>query len=270
MATYAVGDIQGCYRELMALLETVGFSHKTDQLWCVGDIVARGPDSADAIRFFYENEHSVHTVLGNHDLNLVAVLLGHREAKRNDKLSGILTASEKLDWVDWLRSQPLMQQLNPSTVISHAGIYPWWSVEEAQTYADEVSAVLNNNDFEDFIKSMFSNKPSKWDSSLSGFDRYRFIVNAFTRMRYCHPNAELDLTRKDDPYQHSSQDDLQPWFYFWSSSDYRLLFGHWAALMGNTHRQDILALDTGCVWGQYMTLYDLSNDKFYYQNAFSA
>lgn len=253
----------------MTLLDTVGFSHKTDQLWCVGDIVARGPDSADALRFFYKNEQSVHTVLGNHDLNLVAVLLKYRDAKSNDKLNGILTATERLDWVDWLRHQPLVKSLNGSSIISHAGIYPWWSIQEAQTYSDEVSTVLKGTNFETFIKHMFSNAPLKWDSSLSGFDRYRFIVNAFTRMRYCYPSGELELTRKDDPSQHSSQDELQPWFNFWLKSNYRLLFGHWAALMGNTHRKDILALDTGCVWGQYMTLYDLNNNKFYYQNAFS-
>jgi len=270
MSDYIVGDIQGCFRELEALLTKVSFNPKNDALWCVGDIVARGPDSRDALKFFYQNSSSVHTVLGNHDLNLMAVLLGYRKPNPKDKLDTLLADSERFSWLDWLRQQPLLQQLKShKTVIAHAGIYPWWKLEEAAHYANEVENVLVGTQFESFMRELFGNTPEKWDSSLQEFDRYRFIVNAFTRMRYCSPDGELEFSKKDNPYQSSSQDSFKPWFNFWPESDNRVIFGHWAALMGETRRQDVIALDTGCVWGQHMTLYNVESKTFFHQPALS-
>lgn len=263
-----VGDVQGCLRELDALLTQVGFNPANDSLWCVGDIVARGPDSRDALHFFYQNSHSVHTVLGNHDLNLMAILLGFRQPHPEDKLEPLLSDSLRFDWLDWLREQPLMQQIpGQNTVLTHAGIYPWWQLQEAKKYANEVEQMLVGRQFESFMQHLFSNYPQKWHSSLQGFDRYRFIVNAFTRMRYCSPDGELDFSRKDNPYQNSSQDSAKPWFTFWPESDNQVLFGHWASLMGETRRQDIIGLDTGCVWGQHMTLYSVESKTFFHQPA---
>ena len=268
MSNYVVGDIQGCFRELEALLTQVSFNPANDSLWCVGDIVARGPDSRDALRFFYENSNSVHSVLGNHDLNLMAVLLDCRQPNPKDKLNALLEDSSRYDWLEWLRHQPLLHQLEEhNTVIAHAGIYPWWTLEQASQYAHEVTKVLTGDEFENFMQQLFGNSPGKWDSSLQGFDRYRFIVNAFTRMRYCNPEGELDFSQKDNPYERSSQDSYKPWFNFWPESENRVLFGHWAALMGETRRQDVIALDTGCVWGQYMTLYSVENKTFFHEPA---
>ena len=270
MSHYIVGDIQGCFRELEALLTQVAFNPASDSLWCVGDIVARGPDSRDALKFFYQNSSSVHTVLGNHDINLMAVLLGFRKPNPKDKLGELLADEQRFAWLDWLRHQPLLQQLkNSNTIVAHAGIYPWWKLDEATQYANEVGKVLAGNQFQNFMQELFGNFPKKWDSSLQGFDRYRFIVNAFTRMRYCSPDGELEFSKKDNPYDSSSQDSFTPWFKFWPESDNRLIFGHWAALMGETRRQDVVALDTGCVWGQHMTLYNVESKKFFYQPAFS-
>ncbi|MDV6315578.1 symmetrical bis(5'-nucleosyl)-tetraphosphatase [Idiomarina sp. HP20-50] len=268
MSHYIVGDIQGCFRELEALLTQVSFNPTEDSLWCVGDIVARGPDSRDALRFFYQNSHSVHTVLGNHDLNLMAVLLGFRQPNPKDKLDALLADKHRFEWLDWLRQQPLMQELEGfNTVLAHAGIYPWWTLSEAGQHAKEVEAVLVSSQFESFMQQLFGDTPKKWRSSLQGFDRYRFIVNAFTRMRYCRSDGELDFSQKDNPYQGSPQDSYKPWFTFWPESGNRVLFGHWAALMGETRRQDIIGLDTGCVWGQHMTLYNVESKTFFHQPA---
>ncbi|RUO68307.1 symmetrical bis(5'-nucleosyl)-tetraphosphatase [Idiomarina ramblicola] len=270
MSHYIVGDIQGCFRELEALLSQVGFNPTVDSLWCVGDIVARGPNSRDALKFFYQNSGSVHTVLGNHDLNLMAVLLGFRKPNPKDKLDELLADEQRFAWLDWLRHQPLLKPLNSvKTVVAHAGIYPWWTLGEATKYANEVENVLAGEQFESCMQQLFGDSPKKWDSSLQEFDRYRFIVNAFTRMRYCSPDGELEFSKKDNPYQSSSQNSLKPWFNFWPESESRVVFGHWAALMGETRRQDVIALDTGCVWGQHMTLYNVESKTFFHQPAFS-
>lgn len=268
MSLYIVGDIQGCFRELQALLTQVSFNPDRDTLWCVGDVVARGPDSKDALAFFYQHSNSVKTVLGNHDLNLMAILLGYRQPNPKDKLDAILSSPQRHAWLDWMRQQPLMKQdTTNKLVMSHAGIYPWWTLQQAAQHAREVENTLQGDEFEAFMRVLFGDTPSKWSSSLHGFDRYRFIVNAFTRMRYCSPNGELEFSQKDNPYQGSSQNSDKPWFQFWPESDHRILFGHWAALMGETRRKDVIALDTGCVWGQHMTLYCAESDTYFHQPA---
>lgn len=267
MSQYVVGDIQGCYRELMLLLEHVGFSYDTDHLWCVGDIVARGPDSLDALRFFADApDHAVNTVLGNHDLNLISVLLGLRQPHRKDNTDAIIASKRRLDWIDWLRHRPLLHLDAPhNLLISHAGLYPWWSIVEAESSALEVAHILRSDDFAAFIKSMFGDTPKKWHSSLSGFDRYRFIVNALTRMRYCTADGELNFSEKMHP-RDNNDNELRPWFDYYDQP-YRVAFGHWAALMGDSTHKQTIALDTGCVWGNHMTLWDVDNDIFYHQSA---
>ncbi|MGM0525046.1 MAG: symmetrical bis(5'-nucleosyl)-tetraphosphatase [Pseudomonadota bacterium] len=267
MSLYVVGDIQGCYRELMMLLDKVGFSYQYDTLWCVGDIVARGPDSLQALEFFENSpQHAIRTVLGNHDLNLLGILLGFREANPKDKLDGILQSRRKLDWIDWLRQQPLLHtEAQHNLAISHAGIYPWWSLNQAKSAALELEHTLQAEDFAIFIKQMFGNKPDNWSSSLTGFDRYRFIVNAFTRMRFCHTSGELNFSEKAHPEQQADKN-LRPWFEFYQQPT-RVAFGHWAALMGDTNNSDVVGLDTGCVWGNHMTLWDVDKNVCYQQSA---
>lgn len=267
MSLYVVGDIQGCYRELIQLLDRVGFSFDSDQLWCVGDIVARGPDSLDALRFFVDSPaHAVHTVLGNHDLNLIGVLLGQREINPKDKIDALAASHRKLDWLDWLRQQPLCHiNHEHNLLISHAGLYPWWTASQACDYAADVENTFQAEDFASFIAAMFSNQPEKWHSSLSGFDRYRFIVNAMTRMRFCSNDGKLNFSVKTHPDQ-VSDSHLQPWFDFYEGS-HRVVFGHWAALMGETSHSRAIGLDTGCVWGNHMTLWDVDNDRYYRQSS---
>lgn len=267
MSLYVVGDIQGCYRELMMLLEKVGFSHTNDTLWCVGDLVARGPDSLETLKFFVNApNNSVKTVLGNHDLSLISVLLGYREAKANDRLQAVIESRQRLDWVDWLRSQPLLHHKpKKQLLISHAGIYPWWSLEDAKNCASDVEKQLRSNKFDILIKNMFGDSPVIWDSSLTGYDRYRFIINAFTRMRFCTDARELDLAAKGPPDQQSSAA-LNPWYQYYQLPE-TAVFGHWAALMGQTKLSRVKGLDTGCVWGNYMTLWDVKRNVYYKQPA---
>lgn len=267
MSLYIVGDIQGCYRELMALLDHVGFSHQSDQLWCVGDIVARGPDSLEALRFFVDSPNaSVRTVLGNHDLNLIGVLLGTRDLNPKDKLGPIVESTRRLDWIDWLRQQPLMHwDPQRDVAVSHAGIYPWWTLTDAQNCASDVEAQLQSEKFASFIKTMFGNEPTQWSSSLRGIDRYRFIVNAFTRMRYCDQRGHLEFSLKSHP-RDNVDSGWQPWFHHYRQPT-QVAFGHWAALMGETESEKIIGLDTGCVWGNYMTLWDVDSKTFYRQPA---
>ncbi|HAR55237.1 MAG TPA: bis(5'-nucleosyl)-tetraphosphatase [Idiomarina baltica] len=268
MATYIVGDIQGCYSELMELLNQVGFSHKSDSLWCVGDIVARGPDSKAAIDFFLNSGSSVNTVLGNHDLNLLAILLGAREVNPKDKLEAVISSSRRLDYIDWIRQQPLLHHFNHhNTLLCHAGVYPLWSTEQAAEHANEVEQLLTSDDMPRLVNQMFSNQPSNWRSSLSGFDRYRFIINAFTRMRFCSKTGELDFHRKNHP-RIDTDAQWKPWFELSHSND-RIVFGHWAALMGETQNTKYIGLDTGCVWGQHMTLFHLEEAKYFTQPALS-
>lgn len=268
MATYLVGDIQGCYAELMELLDEVGFSSKTDSLWCVGDIVARGPDSKAALDFFVDSGAAVNTVLGNHDLNLLAVLMGSREVNPKDKLNAIVSSTRRLDYIDWIREQPLLHHFEQhNTLLSHAGIYPFWSTAQAKTLASEVTQSLKSDAMPSLVEHMFSNQPNNWCSSLSGFDRYRFIINAFTRMRFCSKTGELDFHRKNHP-RIDTDAQWKPWFELSHSND-RIVFGHWAALMGETQNTKYIGLDTGCVWGQHMTLFHLEEAKYFTQPALS-
>ncbi|RUO63441.1 Bis(5'nucleosyl)-tetraphosphatase, ApaH [Pseudidiomarina planktonica] len=267
MAHYLVGDVHGCYQELETLLERVSFRPKRDKLFCVGDIVGRGPDSRKTLELFVSLGDSAQIVLGNHDLNLLALLQGLREPNPKDLLDGILQAPKPLrdSWSDWLRQQPLMVESPPKVkqhfTMCHAGIYPWWSLTEAASLADEVVTELKSDRFIPLLKNMYGNSPTHWHSSLSGFDRYRFIVNAFTRMRYCGQDGYLDLTAKGSPTK-QREDDLKPWFHWWNPTSSTIMFGHWAALAGQTERADVIGLDTGCVWGEHLTLLSWPKQKY--------
>jgi len=271
MSIYVVGDLQGCYRELEQLLQRVSFDAHQDTLYLVGDLVARGPDSRKALELVIELGSSAKTVLGNHDLNLLAILLGLRDANPNDRLDAIVAAPkpQQQRWIDWLRQQPLLLESPADTtpfVVSHAGIYPWWTIAEAKQYAAEVSTELQSDRLLPLLSNMYGNKPAHWHSSLAGFDRYRFIVNAFTRMRYCTAEGMLDLTAKGDPHKESS-DRVKPWFNWWKPSATTVIFGHWAALQGKTKRADVIGLDTGCVWGEHLTLMRWPQQQLHQQSA---
>jgi bis(5'-nucleosyl)-tetraphosphatase (symmetrical) len=260
MARYLVGDIQGCAAPLKQALKQVNFDAKFDELWCVGDLIGRGPSPLDCLELLRDLGHATKIVLGNHDLNLLAVLSGVRDAHPNDRLQSLiqLTDSEKRDWIDWLVQQPLLIRSDDNLVMTHAGVYPWWTVAEAESYALEVSEALKAawraNRLDKFLVAMYGNEPAQWSSTLQGMDRIRFFINVFTRMRFCDLSGHLNFSVKSAPTDQQVPSHLKPWFELWDVSEYTLVFGHWAALMGNTFRDDIIGLDTGCVWGEYLTV----------------
>ncbi|MFH4603111.1 symmetrical bis(5'-nucleosyl)-tetraphosphatase [Vibrio diabolicus] len=268
MATYIVGDIQGCFDELQRLLEQVSFSAKKDQLWLAGDLVARGPKSLETLRFVKSLGKSATVVLGNHDLHLLAVAHGIKKVKDKDKTAPIFTAPDKEDLLAWLAQQPLMAE-HDEFVMCHAGISPQWNLITARKCAREVERIIQSEELPWLLKNMYSNQPDSWDDSLQGLDRYRYIINAFTRMRFCFPDGRLDMDCKLPPQQVSGNE-LIPWFDVPQRVHLNktVLFGHWAALQGHVD-EEIIGLDTGCVWGGSLTMIRWDDKKIFTQDALS-
>ncbi|WP_192035215.1 symmetrical bis(5'-nucleosyl)-tetraphosphatase [Halomonas sp. YLGW01] len=275
MTTYAIGDLQGCHREFVALLERLDFAPGRDRLWLAGDLVNRGPGSLDCLREVIALGASARVVLGNHDLHLLAVARGGATTKRSDTLAPILEARDREMLLDWLQQQPLMVRervgvsgIEPGeagdTVMCHAGLLPQWSVAKAQALAGEVEARLAG-DAGDFLARMYGNRPNRWRDDLDGIERLRFITNAFTRMRFIDSEGHLDFSAKEG--LDSAPEGFAPWFIYPREDDPHILFGHWAALEGATpgSRVRAEALDTGCVWGGSLTALDLSTGKRYHQ-----
>jgi len=265
MATYAIGDIQGCYDELQNLLEKVNFSSQ-DQLWIAGDLVNRGPKSLETLRFLKDLGNQATCVLGNHDLHLLAVHYGAVSCKRNDTLDEILSAPDCIELMDWLRKQKLLvhdKKLNYAMV--HAGIPPCWSVRKARKRAKEVETVLRGTLAREFFNHMYGNKPDCWSSSYEGWDRLRLITNYLTRMRFCDNNGKLDFSAKGT--LESQPSGYQPWFKLPrkdpEEDPVRIIFGHWAALEGEAEAEHVFALDTGCVWGNKLTAMRLQDQQLF-------
>lgn len=262
MATYIVGDIQGCFEGLQRLLKKVEFSPKSDQLIAVGDLIGRGPQPLETLNYLYSLEERFDTVLGNHDLHLLAIYAGIRKAKPNDNLDSLLTSPTLSTHINWLRRKPLALMANQNTLVSHAGLYPKWSVKKVLNYSNEVSEQLQSKNWKAFVANMYGNQPSVWQKSLHGAERLRFIVNALTRMRFIKNQEELDFTCKMSP--ETAPYNVTPWFNVSNKklkANQRVVFGHWASLNGNTGLQQFSGLDTGYVWGQSMTMLKLPNDE---------
>lgn len=265
MTTYAIGDLHGCHAEFVELLEHLAFDPRHDRLWLVGDLVNRGPDSLACLREVMALGASAVTVLGNHDFHLLAVARGGAGAQRKDSLAAILTAPDRDRLLDWLQARPLMVQKDSSlrglTVMTHAGLLPQWSVDQAGFLADEVQTILTGEGSGAFLEQMYGNEPCIWGDDLDGIDRWRFIVNMFTRMRFIDARGRLDFTGKEG--LDSAPAGFAPWFQYPRADETRLLFGHWAALQGDLpdSRVTAEALDTGCVWGGGLTALDLSTGK---------
>ena len=254
MAIYAIGDIQGCFDALRRLLDKVGFDPALDRLWSVGDLVNRGPGSLETLRFFKGLDDAAVAVLGNHDLHLLAVHAGTQPVKKKDTFQSLLAADDVDDLMDWLRRRPLMHlDRTHGVAIAHAGLAPQWDIDTARACAAEVEAILRGPRYRDLLDAMYGDEPQSWNATLTGIARHRFIINAFTRMRYCDVNGRLDLKQKGAPG--SEPRGLMPWFDVPGrrSTDTRIVFGHWSTL-GLVTRPDVLALDTGCVWGGRLTV----------------
>lgn len=255
MAHYAIGDIQGCYDPLAKLLDQVNFDTAKDTLLCVGDLVNRGPKSLKTLRLLKSLENQCVTVLGNHDIHLLSMMYGVRTPRPNDTLTKVLEAHDADELALWLRQKPLVVvNEKRKFVLCHAGIYPWWTLEEATKHAKDVQTIFQNESkCIKLLERIYSNQPSKWKDNLGKVQRRRFTINAFTRMRFCSPKGHLNLTEAG--FSGKSRKNRLPWFQFTNASlaDYRVIFGHWSAL-GLMNTSNHLALDTGCVWGREMTM----------------
>lgn len=259
MPTYAIGDVQGCFDELQALLKKINFDSEQDELWFVGDLINRGPKSLEVLQFI-KNLPRVKVVLGNHDLHLLALAQG--ASYSHHTLNPILNSPQLKEYTDWLRQMPLLyHDTKLNYVMVHAGIYPQWNLIEAKKYARELETALQKNDMSELLKNLYGDQPNSWDEKLSGWERLRFITNVFTRMRFCTLDGKLDLQEMGKVGTQSS--DLLPWFKIpdRKTKNEKIIFGHWAALQGKTDEPNVFAVDTGCVWGNSLTAMRLEDQQ---------
>jgi bis(5'-nucleosyl)-tetraphosphatase (symmetrical) len=251
VATYAVGDLQGCLAPLEELLAKVAFDASRDRLWLVGDLVNRGPDSLACLRFAKALGEAAVVVLGNHDLHLLSLAEGFSRVRSRDTLAGVLAAPDCRELLDWLRQRPLMHVEGKFAMV-HAGLLPAWSIGEARALAGEVEAVLRGPGYRALLGEMYGDEPDHWDAALAGNARWRVIINAMTRLRGCTPGGRMVLGFKGEPGDLAGP--LLPWFDVpgRASREATIVCGHWSAL-GLKMREDLLALDSGCVWGHALS-----------------
>ncbi|WP_457913486.1 bis(5'-nucleosyl)-tetraphosphatase (symmetrical) ApaH [Candidatus Gillettellia adelgis] len=268
MSTYLIGDVHGCFNELQALLAQVSFNAKCDQLWLTGDLVARGPNSLEVLRFVRSLGPAVRLVLGNHDLHLLAIYVGVRRITHKDRMSVLLEAPDIDELINWLRCQPMLQVDDELKIImTHAGIPPQWKIQDAKICSHEIESCLCSDNKLLFLKDIYSDKSNHWTPELNGFARLHFSINALTRMRYCAPNGQLDMIYKDAPG--TAPAPLQPWFSLprLVDSRYTLIFGHWASLNGQGTPKNVIGLDTGCCWGGALTMLRWEDRRYFIQPA---
>ncbi|WP_144213274.1 symmetrical bis(5'-nucleosyl)-tetraphosphatase [Shewanella donghaensis] len=268
MAHYFVGDIQGCFEELQLILAKVDFNPSKDELWAVGDLVARGNGSLQTLRYLKSLDASAKITLGNHDLHLLALNGKVKRPNPKDHLDELLKADDLPQLIDWIRKQPLVQTLPSHNVImTHAGVPPQWDLETLLTESKAVSEALQEDDYiKSLIAKMYTDEADLWDSKSTGLVRLRYCINALTRMRYLNTDGSLDFLCKTPITEKSSE--LTPWFEFDSElkRSHTLVFGHWAALMGVVNQPNMQALDTGCCWGEHLTLWHLETNEKIEQN----
>ncbi|MGA2550133.1 MAG: symmetrical bis(5'-nucleosyl)-tetraphosphatase [Burkholderiaceae bacterium] len=255
MATYALGDLQGCADALDRMLDALRFDVQEDRLWFVGDLVNRGPESLRTLRTVKALKEAAVVVLGNHDLHLLALAAGAKRPHSADTLGEILDAPDAADLIDWLRRRPLahLEVVGDEPILMvHAGLLPSWSVKEGCERAHEVEVVLAGSGWQEFMGLMYGDEPLRWDPLLTGPRRLRMIVNAFTRLRFCTQDGLLDLQTKEGAGQ--APEGYMPWFEIpdRKAESHTIVFGHWSTL-GLVNRPHVLGLDTGCVWGGSLT-----------------
>jgi len=258
MALYLIGDVQGCDAALGRLLEKIGFSSSRDTLYLLGDLVNRGPESGAVLRRLMGYGDSARCLLGNHDLSLLAVAHGARPPHRNDTMDKVLRAPDRAQMLEWLRRQRMAIYAHGLLMV-HGGVLPQWDLTKTLKLAGEVEATLRGPGLVDFLAHMYGNDPAQWDDSLKGADRLRVVVNALTRLRFCTPEGEMDLRAN------GGLADAPPGYLPWFDVPDRktagtpIAFGHWSTL-GFLRRPDIIALDTGCVWGGCLSALRLGED----------
>lgn len=269
MTIYAIGDIQGCYKPLMKLLGQVKFAPGRDQLWCVGDLINRGPKSLDTLRYLRDIGDATQIVLGNHDLHYLAIYYGCAPARNKDTLQKLLEAPDGDELSDWLRHKPLAHYDSIETrmgiqnyLMVHAGVAPQWSLQKTLDCAAEVELALEGGNFRKYLEMMYGDRPDRWTNDLAGWDRLRVITNYLTRLRFCTEEGTMDLNVKEGLAY--APPGFKPWYAFERiTPKANILFGHWAALEGITGRENVYALDTGCVWGRELTMMRLEDHKLF-------
>ncbi|NND89327.1 MAG: symmetrical bis(5'-nucleosyl)-tetraphosphatase [Granulosicoccus sp.] len=265
MTTYAIGDLQGCLTPLRRLLDHISFDPAADMLWFVGDLVNRGPESLETLRFVRSLGTRAISVLGNHDLHLLAVAHGVRKASSKDTLQSILDAPDRDELCDWLAKRPLIHvDVELRHTLVHAGIHPRWSLKRAKSLGDELHYVLTH-ELDDFLCHMYGNSPSRWSKKLSVRKRRRFAINAFTRMRYCHADGSLDFEFNGPP--RNAPKSLLPWYALpdRKALDTTVVFGHWSSHPGIC-RSGVVPTDRGCVWGGNLVAYALDTSTSHWIN----
>ena len=262
MAFYAVGDIHGCFDEFQLLLDTIKFNPESDILWLVGDLVNRGPKSLEMLRFAKAHQNSVHMVLGNHELHLLAAAFGGKIKKKVEEgVSDVLNAPDKDELLHWLRMQPLLRQ-HGDNILVHAAIYPEWTIEEAKAYAHELESCIQGKNYTDFFENMYSNAPNYFSKKLTGIERLRAITNIFTRTRFMTRKNKLDFDYKgtlaDAPKK------LLPWYKAQDrrNLDCTIIFGHWSAL-GVYQGDNVICLDSGAIWGGPLSAMNLDTKALF-------
>ena len=255
---YLLGDLQGCCDPLERLLRGVDFSPSRDHLFVLGDLVNRGPDSMGVLRRLRGLEGAATCLLGNHDLHLLAVAHGVRKLHKGDTVAPILEAPDRDDWLNWLRHRRLAVHAHGWLMV-HAGVVPQWDVAKTVALAGEVEALLQGPDLADFLPNMYGNEPARWDETLQGADRWRCVINSLTRLRFCAADGTMEFKTKEGAG--GSPEGYMPWFEVPGrrTASASVAFGHWSTL-GLINRDDLLSLDTGCVWGGQLTAVKLLAD----------
>lgn len=256
MATYAIGDVQGCFDELRHLLRKTSFA-EGDRLWFLGDLVNRGPKSLEVLRLVRDLGERAVSVLGNHDLHLVAQFEGIERPRKDDTFRDVLEAPDAAEMVGWLRRRPMMHA-GADYAMVHAGILPQWTIDKAVSLGKEVEHALQAANYREFLEHMYGAKPDRWDDALEGWDRLRVIVNAMTRMRFCDRQGRMDLQGKGiEPAK-----GYQRWYQTRQEEKRTLLFGHWSQL-GLVREPAVVGLDSGCVWGGALSAFRLEDRTLY-------
>ncbi len=261
MAIYAIGDIQGCVVPFEELMDDLQFDPARDRLWLTGDLVNRGPHSLEVLRLVSQLGDSVTTVLGNHDLHLLAVAEGVQKIRSGDSLKPVLTAPDRDELLDWLRHRPLVHRdRHLKTLMVHAGVYPGWGASKLARLATEVETVLRGPDYVQLLRTMYGSEPRQWRDRLAGWDRLRFILNAMTRMRFVGASRRLDFVHKGPPGSQPPR--LVPWYRHprMKCDGWRIVCGHWSAL-GYSRQGNLTSLDSGCVWGGALTAVRLDDSQ---------
>ena len=262
MALYLIGDLQGCYSSLSQLLQKLDFSPSRDTLYLLGDLVNRGPKSLEVLENLIKWGSSAQCVLGNHDLHLLAASTGARALRPDDTLDLILNSPQKTHLLDWLRHRPMAMHLSlpkNEILMIHAGVLPSWTLDQTLSYAKEVEMVLQSNQYVDFFNHMYGNQPSRWSDDLTGYERLRLITNTLSRCRFANANDEIELKTKEG--SGAAPAGFMPWFEIpgRQTANCLVAFGHWST-MGLVMRDNILALDTGCVWGGSLSAVEIYSD----------